>query len=74
MEVNVRLFGDLREGRFEQQKTQLEENSRVIDLINKHQLPLEKVAVCFVNNHSVEFGQPLQNGDTVAFSPPIGGM
>lgn len=74
MEVNVKLFGDLREGRFEEEKTQLEENSRVIDVIKKHNLPLDKVAVCLVNSREAEFGHLLQNGDTVAFSPPVGGM
>lgn len=74
MEVNVKLFGDLREGRFEEEKTQLEENSRVIDIINKHNLPLEKVAICMVNSRVVEFDQVVQNQDTVAFSPPVGGM
>ena len=74
MEVKVKLFGDLREGRFEEEKTQLEENSRVIDIINMHNLPLEKVAICMVNSREVEFDQVLQNQDTVAFSPPVGGM
>ncbi|AHF06973.1 MoaD/ThiS family protein [Desulfitobacterium metallireducens] len=74
MDVNVKLFGDLREGRFEQQITHLEENSRVIDVIKKHNLPLDKVAICLVNSNNVEFEQVLQNGDTVAFSPPVGGM
>ena len=74
MEVNVKLFGDLREGRFEEENTQLEESSRVIDVINKCDLPVEKVALCFVNSRVAEFGQVLQSGDTVAFSPPVGGM
>jgi molybdopterin converting factor small subunit len=74
MEVDVKLFGDLREGRFARNTTQLEDNSRVIDLINQHSLPLENVALCFVNSREAEFGQVLQNGDTVAFSPPVGGM
>ncbi|OLN29088.1 MoaD/ThiS family protein [Desulfosporosinus metallidurans] len=74
MEVNVKLFGDLREGRFEEKTTQLEENSRVIDVIKKHNLPLEDVAICMVNSHQAEFGQILLNHDTVAFSPPVGGM
>lgn len=74
MEVDVKLFGDLREGRFKQEKSHLEENSRVIDVIEKFDLPLEQVAVCFVNNSGVEFEHVLQNGDTVAFSPPVGGM
>jgi len=74
MEVDVKLFGDLREGRFQRNTTQIEDNSRVIDLINQHDLPLENVALCFVNSREAEFGQVLQNGDTVAFSPPVGGM
>ena len=74
MEIKVKLFGDLREGRFEEEQTQLEENSRVSDLINKHNLPLEKVAICMVNSRVVEFDTVLQNQDIVAFSPPVGGM
>lgn len=74
MEVKVKLFGDLREGRFEVKTSQLEENSRVIDVINKHNLPLEDVAICMVNSRQAELGRILQNQDTVAFSPPVGGM
>ena len=74
MEVKVKLFGDLREGRFKEEQTQLEDNSRVRDILNKHNLPLENVAICMVNSHVVEFDQVLQNQDTVAFSPPVGGM
>ncbi|MEN6326461.1 MAG: MoaD/ThiS family protein [Syntrophomonas sp.] len=74
MEVNVKLFGDLREGRFVQNMTQIQDDSRVIDLINEHDLPLEHVGLCFVNCREAEFGQTLQNGDVVAFSPPVGGM
>lgn len=74
MEVNVKLFGDLREGRFKQQTTQLADNSCVMDLINEHDLPLENVAICFVNSREAEFGKVLENGDTIAFSPPVGGM
>ncbi|MDP4126622.1 MAG: MoaD/ThiS family protein [Bacillota bacterium] len=74
MEVKVKLFGDLREGRFAENSTQLEDNSRVIDVIKKHNLPIEHVAICMVNSQQAEFGQILQNQDTVAFSPPVGGM
>ncbi len=74
MEVKVKLFGDLREGRFEEEKTQLEDNSCVLDIINKHHLPLESVAICMVNSRAAGFDQVLQNQDTVAFSPPVGGM
>ncbi len=46
----------------------------MIDIINKHNLPLENVAICMVNSRVAEFGQELQNQDIVAFSPPVGGM
>jgi len=74
MEVKVKLFGDLREGRFAEDQTELEENSRVMDIMNKHNLPQDKVAICVVNSRVVEFDQVVQNHDTVAFSPPVGGM
>ena len=59
MEVKVKLFGDLREGRFEEEKTQLEGNSRVIDIINKHNLPLEKVAICMVLSSNLIFSSKI---------------
>ena len=74
MEVNVKLFGDLREGRFLHEKMVLEENSCVIDVIKKHNLPLDKVAICLVNSREAKLKQVLHNQDTVAFSPPVGGM
>ena len=74
MEVTVKLFGDLREGRFEEKTSEIKEHSRVIDVINKHNLPLEDVAICMVNSQQAEFGRILQNQDTVAFSPPVGAM
>lgn len=73
MEVKVKLFGDLREGRFKEDVTELSDESRVIDIINKYNLPLEEVSICLVNSRAAEFGHLLQNGDTIAFSPPVGG-
>ncbi|HZK54449.1 MAG TPA: MoaD/ThiS family protein [Desulfosporosinus sp.] len=74
MEVNVKLFGDLREGRFEEEKTQLEVNCCVMDVITMHDLPLDKVAICMVNNCVVGFDRVLQDQDIVAISPSVGGM
>lgn len=74
MEVKVKLFGDLREGRFKEEQTHLEDNCSVRDIMNKHNIPLENVAICMVNSRVVEFDQVVQNQDTVAFSPPVGGM
>ena len=73
MEVNVKLFASLREGRFKVGKTQLNDNSRVIDLIEKYDLPLDEVAICYVNGRDAENDHVLKDGDTVSLFPPVGG-
>lgn len=73
MEVNVKLFATLREGRFKTKKTELEKDSRVIDVINKFDLPLEEVAICLVNSRDADTEHVLQDGDTVSIFPPVGG-
>lgn len=73
MQVNVKLFATLREGRFKTDTTQLQENSRVLDVIRKYDLPLEEVAICLVNGRDADNEHVLQNGDTVSIFPPVGG-
>jgi sulfur carrier protein len=73
MEVNVKLFATLREGRFKAERTQLGDNSRVIDVIEKYDLPLEEVAICYVNGRDADNDHILRNGDTISLFPPVGG-
>jgi sulfur carrier protein len=73
MEVNVKLFASLREGRFKSQKTELDENSRVHDVIEKYELPFEEVAICYVNGRDADNDHVLKDGDTVSLFPPVGG-
>lgn len=73
MQVNVKLFATLREGRFKQETTELESNSRVLDVLKKYELPLEEVAICLVNGRDADNEHMLQNGDTVSLFPPVGG-
>lgn len=73
MEVNVKLFATLRDGRFKEKITELEGNSRVIDVIKKYGLPSEEVAICFVNGCNAENNHVLHNGDTVSLFPHVGG-
>lgn len=73
MQVNVKLFATLREGRFSVEKTELQENSRVLDVIRKYDLPLEEVAICLVNGRDADNEQVLKNGDTISIFPPVGG-
>lgn len=73
MKVNVKLFATLRDGRFKEKATHLEENSRVLDVINKYELPMDEVSICLVNGRDADTNQVLQNGDTVSIFPPVGG-
>lgn len=73
MKVNLKLFASLREGRFKEETAELENDSRVIDVIKKYNLPLEEVAICLVNGRDADKEHQLQNGDTVSLFPPVGG-
>jgi len=73
MLVNVKLFATLREGRFATEETELQENSRVMDVIKKYDLPLDEVAICLVNGRDADNDKVLKNGDTLSIFPPVGG-
>ncbi|MDS1029266.1 MoaD/ThiS family protein [Bacillota bacterium LX-D] len=73
MEVKVKLFATLREGRFKEKTMEIGQQSRVLDVIEKCGLPLEEVAISLVNGRDVDNDHELQNGDILALFPPVGG-
>ncbi|SET19004.1 Molybdopterin converting factor, small subunit [Natronincola peptidivorans] len=73
MQVDVKLFASLREGRFESEKAELENQSRVIDVIKKYNIPLEEVHICLVDGRDADTEHVLQDGNTVSLFPPVGG-
>lgn len=73
MEVNVKLFATLREGRFKEEKTKVQDNIQVKDVINKYDIPMEEVKICLINGKDADINQSLKNGDTLSIFPPIGG-
>lgn len=73
MEVNVRLFATLRDGRFKEEKANVNENTQVKDVISKYDISKEEVKICLVNGRDAEFDQTLKNGDTLSLFPPVGG-
>lgn len=73
MEVNVKLFATLRDGRFKEEKAKLEDNTPIKDVINKYNIPVEEVRICLVNGRDADFNQSLKNGDTLSLFPPVGG-
>ncbi|WP_019228454.1 MoaD/ThiS family protein [Sedimentibacter sp. B4] len=73
MEVNVKLFATLRDGRFKEEKANINENTQVSDVISKYNIPKEEVKICLVNGRDADLNQTLKNGDTLSLFPPVGG-
>lgn len=73
MEINVKLFATLRDGRFKEEKANINENTQVSDVISKYNIPKEEVKICLVNGRDADLNQTLKNGDTLSLFPPVGG-
>ncbi len=73
MEVNVKLFATLRDGRFKEEKANINENTQISDVISKYNIPREEVKICLINGRDADLNQILKNGDTLSLFPPVGG-
>lgn len=73
MEIDVKLFAYLRDGRFNEIRAEIRDNSCVNDVIKKYDLPSEQIRLCFVNGRHAKSDSVLNDGDTVSFFPHVGG-
>ncbi len=73
MQVKVKLFASLKDGRFETGCVKLPEGSTVQAVLEIAGIPQDDVSIIFVNNLHAGFDRRLMEGDTVCFFPPIGG-
>lgn len=73
MQVMVKLFADLREGRFEVKNSEVADQSRVTDVVQSLNIPADQVRVCLVNGRDAGTDYVIQNGDTLSLFPPVGG-
>jgi len=73
MHVTVKLFATFREGRFKVEKRELQEESRLLDVLQPLNIKPEEVAICLVNGRNVNELHVLKDGDTIALFPPVGG-
>jgi sulfur carrier protein len=67
------LFATLRDGRFKEEKANINENTQISDVISKYNIPKEEVKICLVNGRDADLNQTLKNGDTLSLFPPVGG-
>ncbi|MFP4557605.1 MAG: MoaD/ThiS family protein [Bacteroidales bacterium] len=73
MQIKVKLFATLREGREREQTMELPNDTTPSVIIEKLNIPLEDIAILFINGRDAMFDQKLNDGDTLSIFPPVGG-
>ena len=73
MEITVKLFSNLRNGRFDSEIREYASGATVSQIIGELNIPEKKVSIIFVNGRHADLNHELYNKDVVAFFPPIGG-
>lgn len=73
MQITVKLFATFRLDRFDIQARQYPSGTTVNDVVDELGLPHEKLGILMINSRHVELEQALQDGDTLAIFPLVGG-
>lgn len=73
MDVTVKLFADLREGKPKETKAELADQTTIKEVIESLDILPEDVAISMVNGRDANQDQSLQAGDTLSLFPPVGG-
>lgn len=73
MQVNVKLFATLRQGRFAEERRETASGTTVADMIGELGIPEREVTLVFINGRHAGNETELKDGDTLALFPPIGG-
>lgn len=73
MNIKVRLFATLRNGRGKELDMQFTEGTAVQMVIEALSIPEDEVSILLVNGRNANIDQVLKDGDTVSIFPPVGG-
>jgi len=73
MEVEVRLFATLRQGRFKTAKMDFASGSKVADVLDRLAIAAQDVAILLVNGREALPQRDLTGGDVVSLFPAVGG-
>jgi sulfur-carrier protein len=73
MKVTVKLFATFRAGRFDIEIREYPDGTIVEQIVNELELPREKLGIVMVNSRHVDLDRVLQDGDTLALFPLVGG-
>ena len=73
MNIEVRLFATFREGRQKKYFLQVEEDTKIVDILNKLNIDEEEVSIMLLNGIDGEGNRSLSEGDILSLFPPVGG-
>ena len=73
MELEIKLFANLRKFNPQLDRIELDEGTTVLELLERAGIPASKVAIVLVDGRHAKLDQPLHDGETVAVFPPIAG-
>jgi len=73
MRVEVRLFATLREGRFKNEKMELQPHCRLRDLLAQLEISEQEASIRLINGVSRPLDSELTEHDVVSIFPPVGG-
>jgi sulfur-carrier protein len=73
MRITMRLYATLREGHAPEESLELPPGTSVSAVIKELRIPESVVTLIFVNGRHASPDTTLDEGDTVALFPPIGG-
>ena len=73
MNIELRLFATFREGREKKYFLQVEEGTKLIDIVNKFEIAQEEVSIALINGIDGKLDRSLNEGDILALFPPVGG-
>lgn len=73
MEVEVKLFASFRPGRFKCKRLTLDDNTKIIDILNSLQIKKEELGLVLVNGSYTDIDACLHDQDVLAVFPPAAG-
>jgi molybdopterin synthase sulfur carrier subunit len=73
MELEIKLFANLRKFNPELERIEVDDGTTVVELLERSGIPPSEVAIVLVDGRHAKLDQPLHDGETVAVFPPIAG-
>lgn len=73
MQITVRLFATLRTNREKEMLMDLEIGATPKDIIERLNIPTEDAAIILINGRGAKIDTTIEENDTVAIFPPVGG-